>query len=202
MLLFIKKTGLPRSPIPRFQYISCYCLSQCLVGLLSGYLISIHLMLLFITLLMSYFTPVIFISIHLMLLFIMVEQKSQSITSYFNTSHVTVYLSENVETGRAERFQYISCYCLSRARNTSYLISFISIHLMLLFIWMIKTRYCISMNFNTSHVTVYLGLIPYLFFIDLFQYISCYCLSRSKRNDSESNAISIHLMLLFIHLAL
>ncbi len=118
-----------------FQYISCYCLS------------------------------------------IRTGKKEQS--SYnFNTSHVTVYRQECINYGMtADAFQYISCYCLSQ-RNTikegankqfqyisCYCLSskrinlrgviHISIHLMLLFIYI--GHYCdkIQQDFNTSHVTVY-----------------------------------------------
>ena len=102
----------------------------------------------------------------------------------FNTSHVTVY---------------------HPARSDLVHIRIISIHLMLLFIrnrsWWIDWR-C---NFNTSHVTVYLELVyvaitvifisihlMLLFIVtctesahimSVFQYISCYCLSRAVYFD-------------------
>ena len=98
--------------------------------------------------------------------------------------------------------------------------SFISIHLMLLFIASELCTLICAFNFNTSHVTVYLGVIFILFFTYIFQYISCYCLS-SGGSDSDImldhfntshvtvypvapfssdnvQIISIHLMLLFI----
>ena len=96
-------------------------------------------------------------------------------------------------------FQYISCYCLSKRDsiismagtnfNTSHVTvypftdyrlrhdTFISIHLMLLFIFLPSTSLISRLHFNTSHVTVYQ-------FPDTFhQFVS---------------VISIHLMLLFI----
>ena len=104
----------------------------------------------------SYFTSLI-ISIHLMLLFIM---------------------SSDILLISYAAFQYISCYCLSIA--------------ILKLIWSLY-------YFNTSHVTVYLYIssatahtafisihlmllfIPFThqtsFWLLLFQYISCYCLS-------------------------
>ena len=93
-----------------------------------------------------------------MLLFIQKEQriKLRSITN-FNTSHVTVYL-----------FRY----------SKSWIIIYISIHLMLLFIVLQQRMYSLPL---------------------LFQYISCYCLSDNiycKQNYGRG--ISIHLMLLFI----
>ena len=53
----------------------------------------------------------------------------------FNTSHVTVYRTDMPRISSKHLFQYISCYCLSRdyaAKNN------------------------IVIHFNTSHVTVYL----------------------------------------------
>ena len=96
-------------------------------------------------------------------------------------------------------FQYISCYCLSMADRGIVVEEKISIHLMLLFINTLPTT-SISFNyFNTSHVTVYqffrfqhpkknvISIHLMLLFIsilqgswanpDIFQYISCYCLS-------------------------
>ena len=69
---------------------------------------------------------------------------------------------------------------------------------MLLFIgieWLMGTR---LFNFNTSHVTVYLDETGENKTLELFQYISCYCLSRSRRLRPALKSISIHLMLLFI----
>ena len=55
------------------------------------------------------------ISIHLMLLFITVPAFSECIEEYFNTSHVTVYHDRHTGDDRpVSEFQYISCYCLSR----------------------------------------------------------------------------------------
>ena len=97
---------------------------------------------------------------------------------YFNTSHVTVYHCPNLAYGQPDKFQYISCYCLSTTHrqivglisnfNTSHVtvypvmvkefdaVCFISIHLMLLFIEKIPTETLRWLHFNTSHVTVYL----------------------------------------------
>ena len=120
--------------------------------------------------------------------------------THFNTSHVTVYLvrmwfwkwhihfnTSHVTVYRKTWREAVSCYIR------------ISIHLMLLFIpfalrylcaafaFQYISCYCLSIpyvliivikfHFNTSHVTVYLFLLHRL---------------------SHTNAISIHLMLLFI----
>ena len=53
-------------------------------------------------------------------------------------------------------------------------------------------------NFNTSHVTVYRVTVSPTFRFNVFQYISCYCLSESDWIPTTGNRISIHLMLLFI----
>ena len=167
------------STVPRFQYISCYCLSDshCMSletqwyfntshvtvyhNLLSVYYsanhhfntshvtvyrirtvwvwkhngISIHLMLLFITVWMYHPCSRCSISIHLMLLFI---------------------CNQNCDSRCGWLFQYISCYCLSKIQGASikycYGFQYISC-------------YCLSYpvhclhhslpHFNTSHVTVY-----------------------------------------------
>ena len=142
------------------------------------------------------------ISIHLMLLFIMsgllaIVNSSEfqyiscyclSITIgdgatqyvYFNTSHVTVYQRE-----QRKKLRSITNF------NTSHVTVYPSVRQLL---------HLQVFNFNTSHVTVY----PFLYFIKsykivIFQYISCYCLSkRTTRKCCDSFGISIHLMLLFI----
>ena len=81
---------------------------------------------------------------------------------------------------RDRKFQYISCYCLSTGTTLTKIMEPISIHLMLLFI--LKTKQFIHRRryFNTSHVTVYRNR------------LSRQCLFVH---------ISIHLMLLFIVIA-
>ena len=113
-----------------------------------------------------------------MLLFIGWSTWEASAWKNFNTSHVTVYRSRELNTP---------------------LFLLISIHLMLLFIAFFRLDQVTCLNFNTSHVTVYLFLHPptmssqlisihlMLLFIVAddapqfpvaeFQYISCYCLS-------------------------
>ena len=95
----------------------------------------------------------------------------------FNTSHVTVYLNHRVHHNHYLRFQYISCYCLSKTSkaiggkfwnfNTSHVTVYRAIFI-LKKIWI---------NFNTSHVTVYQKAHSKKFDTLKFQYISCYCLS-------------------------
>ena len=110
------------------------------------------------------------------------------------------------------KFQYISCYCLSflhiEWRNIFFRFQYISCYCLssrtLLF-------HCLIMHFNTSHVTVYpfpyrqpvlrsvISIHLMLLFIktfscvhmptDVFQYISCYCLSRQSAGHSDRNCI-------------
>ena len=75
-----------------FQYISCYCLSSGINKFTCNFMISIHLMLLFIVIILRWLRSLRQISIHLMLLFI-------GMTFYKVEEYVI--------------FQYISCYCLS-----------------------------------------------------------------------------------------
>ena len=71
---------------------------------------------------------------------------------------------------------------------------------MLLFIAFFRLGQVTCLNFNTSHVTVYPLVLAEWKRIDIFQYISCYCLSGMWQGwDSRLRCeISIHLMLLFI----
>ena len=164
--------------------------------------VSIHLMLLFIifaqincNFLYSFNTSHVTLYQHL-------EQPSSSARSCFNTSHVTLYLEEALKKASEFMFQYISCYSLS----------------------VYGRCFCRrSLSFNTSHVTLYqtgFQLVPHVF---KFQYISCYSLSRNRPSLSHvvccfntshvtlyrrkryrnpgSKLVSIHLMLLFICIA-
>ena len=121
---------------------------------------------------------------------------------------------------RLEIFQYISCYCLSSLYssillrltdfNTSHVTVYhhrklwghqeisISIHLMLLFIYLFSHTLITIFYFNTSHVTVYRHGGLHNSVSTLFQYISCYCLSSRHTDSNTGRIISIHLMLLFI----
>ncbi len=75
----------------------------------------------------------------------------------FNTSHVTLYLSNRQSLFILNKFQYISCYSLSGIVFNFSSTNFVSIHLMLLFILteiLLKQH---RIRFNTSHVTLYLS---------------------------------------------
>ena len=140
------------------------------------------------------------ISIHLMLLFITtLLLRSRWLTANFNTSHVTVYLCAFDRWPVISIFQYISCYCLSAAEKPEYLLpypfQYISCYCLS---WQFHHQYCNLVNFNTSHVTVY-QISGYANGTPgVFQYISCYCLSVTPIIRTNSRYISIHLMLLFI----
>ena len=99
--------------------------------------------------------------------------------NHFNTSHVTVYLFGTILAPFYLHYfntSHVTVYPISIRYSRNF--SFISIHLMLLFI-----------IFSISLRSVRLQ----------FQYISCYCLSRKCGVcDSLDFPISIHLMLLFI----
>ena len=125
--------------------------------------------------------------------------KMKSVVECFNTSHVTLYLTTGGDTANKRMFQYISCYSLSIDHVYAHYHSFVSIHLMLLFI-----------KFENHNMTFY----------SVFQYISCYSLSARQNKITQSELrfntshvtlyrgqhgvddlrihVSIHLMLLFI----
>ena len=139
------------------------------------------------------------ISIHLMLLFIFENDYISDISWIFqyiscyclsHSAHFRILISkisihlmllfiekEFYSSNKELVFQYISCYCLSAFRIGQGSHSLISIHLMLLFISIENTAISNARNFNTSHVTVYLYERGFVDFADIFQYISCYCLS-------------------------
>ena len=121
--------------LPKFQYISCYCLSFPVQALHLRFVISIHLMLLFIK-------PAACRRV--------TKRTFQYISCYcLSFSHLFPVFPGFL-------FQYISCYCLScEVISVLYFVG-ISIHLMLLFI-LSKTGLPTGLlHFNTSHVTVYL----------------------------------------------
>ena len=161
----------------------------------------------------------------------------------FNTSHVTLYHLHSTDFVYKYAFQYISCYSLSemawwpkwsrKCFNTSHVTlyhgiwrfinrpNFVSIHLMLLFIF-----FCVFRYYHCSTVSIHLMLLfimlsgsvsflPHFVSIHLmllfiqqeytdnintfvFQYISCYSLSDVSNLDTKQGEVSIHLMLLFI----
>ena len=118
------------------------------------------------------------VSIHLMLLFITAEGvkvdlsnvfqyiscyslslrqiQLQTLISRFNTSHVTLYLFTGCLESPVVSFQYISCYSLSHSPLFFFFPLKVSIHLMLLFICISKHSIRAFLCFNTSHVTLYL----------------------------------------------
>ena len=101
------------------------------------------------------------VSIHLMLLFIPLHRlRGKSVQIRFNTSHVTLYQTRP---------------------GGYYAETYVSIHLMLLFIAKIYDRDFSDARFNTSHVTLYPVMGLTLFAEYMFQYISCYSLSDSRR---------------------
>ena len=148
----------------------------------------------------SLYTTFYIVSIHLMLLFIGVIFNSCRWCKRFNTSHVTLYQVWAIlwflwHFG----FQYISCYSLSiNSKMTVYLIARFNTSHVTLYQYKACKLHIRPERFNTSHVTLYLeGEIieekPLT-----FQYISCYSLSISCPICFFRTVVSIHLMLLFI----
>ena len=140
------------------------------------------------------------ISIHPMLLFIVMQSNCVQIVVEFQ--YIPCYCLSRLPVMWEQKkieFQYIPCYCLSNISvlsprfcfyfNTSHVTVYpdmhpephpadqISIHPMLLFIFLSAFIDLIRCNFNTSHVTVYLNSSAFLFISSTFQYIPCYCLS-------------------------
>ena len=159
MLLFIRPANLSFTLSTKFQYISCYCLS-----------VSARI---------YYFSKSVFQYISCYCLSASTASAS-TISSNFNTSHVTVY-----------QWYYDSRLFTFIDFNTSHvypeliqkwtMLKCISIHLMLLFIRMAAVGgersivfqyiscYCLSVSGFDSFISAH-----------LFQYISCYCLSNKS----------------------
>ena len=135
------------SHVTVYPFLLCNCLCS--------YIISIHLMLLFIYVRRNgVYEPA--ISIHLMLLFI----RTVDISLFFQ-----------------REFQYISCYCLSPFYSKSVQPLMISIHLMLLFILVDGCKMCPLYKFQYISCYCLSGRGSSIERVSTFQYISCYCLS-------------------------
>ena len=169
-----------------FQYISCYSLSHCFILFFSYSIVSIHLMLLFIRFFRNRWHHFRMVSIHLMLLFIQNQTGPRASPLCFNTSHVTLYQSDEESLLQVKSFQYISCYSLSCCLNLCiyifkvsihlmllfidkisvfhFILLFVSIHLMLLFIFCHVLKNISPERFNTSHVTLYPSFYRLFFF--------------------------------------
>ena len=181
MLQFIAILGVIGKVRPSFQYISCCSLSFLITSAnyFSDICISIHLMLQFIPPVYIFSSLIAFISIHLMLQFIRKTSERSNCITYFNTSHVVVYLSTVITAWLPPSFQYISCCSLSHMVNhEAYNVKhFNTSHVVVYRMNQLKGRQ--EQNyFNTSHVVVYLAT-------DVAVFLSA--------------NISIHLMLQFIH---
>ena len=158
MLLFIGNDSLINALDGKFQYISCYSLSETSVRQSSMRLsfntshVTLYLFLevnmeikgMFqyiscyslsgMQMQLSLVTRI--VSIHLMLLFIWFNRISIYWLMCFNTSHVTLYLFEISSFDLSSTFQYISCYSLSHG---------------------MRILCSITQRFNTSHVTLHPG---------------------------------------------
>ena len=107
---------------------------------------------------------------------------------------------EEIEKRIQYKFQYISCCYLSVARYSIVsATSFVSIHLMLLFIELLCSNLKIEATFQYISCC-YLSKEAYntLLIFQKFQYISCCYLSYYVSLLFPLTAVSIHLMLLFI----
>ena len=108
------------------------------------------------------------------------DRESTIMCLCFNTSHVTLYLSEITLFSKSlARFNpsHVTLYPLPGSITAAIIL--VSIHLMLLFIWFNRISIYWLMCFNTSHVTLYQKCGRKLTDPEsMFQYISCYSLSK------------------------
>ena len=201
MLLFIRKGVNAISIVWGFQNISCYCLSLSHSSRSNSAGISKHLMLLFIVGMWCKWTiyHYYFKTSH-----VIVYQKLATTLFFFRldfkTSHVIVYQSwPKGSRQQLKHFKTSHVIVYRFPKNGTWKRNTISKHLMLLFISFQPYQNSVDWNFKTSHVIVYplnqcrglSGLqyfktshvIVYQIFhhdnklFQLFQNISCYCLS-------------------------
>ena len=168
------------STVPRFQYISCYCLSDshCMSLETQWYFNTSHVTV-YHNLLSVYYSANHHFNTSHVTVYRRYREPASNIVTDFNTSHVTVYQQPTTFSGVGLLFQYISCYCLSVVQHLFDCFFFISIHLMLLFILLPHLPHVFLriisihlmllfilvlpqgspfvLHFNTSHVTVYHG---------------------------------------------
>ena len=120
------------------------------------YIVSIHLMLLFIEPQERKEHLALLVSIHLMLLFICIQRSgSERYQQFQYISCYSLSIPDVQSHLRMPLFQYISCYSLSGSFKSNEWLSNVSIHLMLLFICFLILINCHILCFNTSHVTLY-----------------------------------------------
>ena len=148
----------------------------------SDYAISKHLMLLFINNRFMIILPWKQISKHLMLLFIFAFLSYSSyFLQHFKTSHVIVY-----------RF-------LTPMKPLKWL-NFKTSHVIVYLFFRHNIAF-IHLHFKTSHVIVYQDIKQSVTANQIFQNISCYCLSLFTLVFVNTTFISKHLMLLFIDIS-
>ena len=119
----------------------------------------------------------------------------------FNTSHVTVYLADDAPQYPVAEFQYISCYCLSvHGQLTGIVFPYFNTSHVTVYRRPDVTYLLAVINFNTSHVTVYLNPDIDDRKINIFQYISCYCLSytfewlQCRTLDFNTSHVTVYLL--------
>ena len=157
MLLFIREYKDVIWRIEKFQYISCYSLSEESREGPAEDDVSIHLMLLFI------FFPIVNCVLVFSFQYISCYSLSSTLIQFydpvfsFNTSHVTLYRTFSATSRPHSGFQYISCYSLSGGDLLKE--DFISVF---------QYISCYSLSYRI--LRIHNGLI-------MFQYISCYSLS-------------------------
>ena len=221
MLLFISQIAEIADRYIAFQYISCYCLSA---KKKSPYSYALYFNTSHVTV---YQEPEKICTTVWQFQYISCYCLSPSIGMSKHISCISIHLmllfigTNLVKKFNDMSFQYISCYCLSFTIascyffwidfNTSHVTVYpisgflnamsiiISIHLMLLFIPLFHCA--LRYHYIFQYISCYCLSRPsewYVYIWSRFQYISCYCLSEKKHEWERIKSISIHLMLLFI----
>ena len=201
MLLFIGGKNKAFRFVPRFQYISCYCLSSLATGRKHLKDISIHLMLLLITGVVpegEEVTKFQYISCYCL---------SESVVPWLTLKLISIHLmllfivEKMILKDALNEFQYISCYCLSvHGQLTGIVFPYFNTSHVTVYRRPDVTYLLAVINFNTSHVTVYLNPDIDDRKINIFQYISCYCLSytfewlQCRTLDFNTSHVTVYLL--------
>ena len=222
MLLFIAMYKIVQIQEKLFQYITCYSLSILRIhrnshfccfntshvtvyqilhkARISQVCVSIHHMLLFIREHLQGSTGMVRVSIHHMLLFIRLRKNCISISSRFNTSHVTLYRCTHRSSGflKLVSIHHMLLFIMEEETDDNQR-NDVSIHHMLLFIDLQSISGKRRNKVSIHHMLLFIVKSAYdQISIFGFQYITCYSLSKRGSKERKPDIVSIHHMLLFI----
>ena len=165
--------------LEKFQYISCCSLSNYLPDGLLVIIVSIHLMLQFILCQNIIQTQLLCFNTSHVVVYLLLLMTTRLFYFGFNTSHVVVYHKKiYIKQLNYAMFQYISCCSLSLFFFKKVIDFYVSIHLMLQFIYRYRkdSRYRIGVSIHLMLQFIH-HRSHHQYLLIMFQYISCCSLS-------------------------